>query len=452
MTDCSAYYGSQMAVPPWTNNYGESHPGNYRMEYYPQGDNYHMSNGISVPWDDHSVRQFTWARDPPTPPRARQVQVTEDYPQHRQLNAYAFQPEQWDARRYQEARVRPSQLGPQALGQQALGQQALGQQSLSQPSLSQAAALEAYNSQHSQHSQHYQQRSLRHSALPATSLPLSAQAPGPLTTLSQPPPVSQPAPALPAAPQAAPKERQREERQREEKPKERLRCEKCDGDHATEDCPFFKQPREKHEDAWQNYSGATKAQLAKPLRECIAPKSLTHHQVRSVRMPGDGSCLFHSIAFGLNNLGYSEAGTSVRKRVANFIADRPDFEITGTPLRSWVEWDSQMTVSSYASRLQAGNCWGGAIEMAACSQIYAIDVAVYEEDCSGGFCRISDFITDKKPYGAVLVLYTGRCHYDALQVASPHDTGTGYRGYSTEYATSQGGGEQEDDEWGCSLM
>jgi len=237
-----------------------------------------------------------------------------------------------------------------------------------------------------------------------------------------------------------------------------VRCEKCDEAHETEMCPYFKQPREKHTDAWQNYSGVTRSpdRPSKQMRECIAPRGLSYHAVRVIRMPGDGSCLFHSIAFGLNALGYhQEAGHTVRQRVANFISDRPDFEITGTPLRSWIEWDSQMTVSSYANRLLSGSCWGGAIEMAACSQIFAIDVAVYEEDRRGGFSRISDFITDKKPYGAVLVLYSGRSHYDALQMSSPQDVSVVSRrgGYGAEHGAYYAGPEAaEDDEWMCSLM
>jgi len=237
-----------------------------------------------------------------------------------------------------------------------------------------------------------------------------------------------------------------------------LRCERCDEAHATEWCPHFKQPRDQHADAWQHYSGdASRSQggAATLARECIAPRFLAHHQMRVARMPGDGTCLFHSIAYGLTALGYREAGHTVRRRVANFIADRPDFEITGTPLRSWIEWDSQMTVNSYAARLMAGNCWGGAIEMAACSQIFAIDVAVYEEDRNGGYCRISDFITDKKPYGAVMVLYSGRSHYDALRRASPQDLNGASRrgGYGAEYGAYHPGPEAaEEDEWTCSVM
>merc|ERR1712232_983617 len=134
---------------------------------------------------------------------------------------------------------------------------------------------------------------------------------------------------------------------------------------------------------------------------------------------GDGACLFHSVAFGLNAIGLQEDGFSVRQRIADFIARHPSTEITGTPLTSWVEWDSSMSVSSYASRLFGGGLWGGAIEMAACSRIYSVDLAVYEEDrYRDCYTRISDFLTDAKPRGYVFLLYSGRSHYDALRYSS----------------------------------
>jgi len=184
-----------------------------------------------------------------------------------------------------------------------------------------------------------------------------------------------------------------------------------------------------------------------------------------VRMPGDGSCLFHAIAFGLKFLGYAEDGHSVRQRVAKFIAAKPDLEIAGTPVRSWVDWDSSMSIGSYVSRLAAGGFWGGAIEMAACARACGVDIAVYEEDWSrGGFQRISDFLTDGQPRGVVFVLYSGRSHYDALQlqsqdgsrqqryVGSSVSSGSPSHYLLRDRSTS---GEQyeEEDDWGqCTVM
>jgi len=176
-----------------------------------------------------------------------------------------------------------------------------------------------------------------------------------------------------------------------------------------------------------------------------------------VRMPGDGACLFHSIAYGLGNLGFNEDGYSCRRCVADFIHSNPEFEISGTALRSWVDWDSRCNVNSYAQRLSGGGLWGGAIEMAACTQIYGVDVAVYEQDYLGGFRRISDFIAEKTPRGAILILYSGRSHYDAIVTREAYSGGmmsdAPTRSVDPYYSQRMPprAVSQEDDEW-CSVM
>ena len=35
-------------------------------------------------------------------------------------------------------------------------------------------------------------------------------------------------------------------------------CDKCDGPHATDDCPHFKKPRDDHKDAYENYQKTQK--------------------------------------------------------------------------------------------------------------------------------------------------------------------------------------------------
>lgn len=171
-------------------------------------------------------------------------------------------------------------------------------------------------------------------------------------------------------------------------------------------------------------------------------------------MPGDGACLFHSLAHGLATLGHREDGFSVRRRIALYIKDRADSEIAGTPLRSWVEWESHSNVETYTAQLAGGGLWGGAIEMAVAAQVYNVDVAVFEEDAqSRGFFRISDFRTEQSPQGAVLVLYLGRSHYDALVVFDQDAE----RQRAYQYASHSRGQryhsspEEEEEEW-CSVM
>lgn len=221
----------------------------------------------------------------------------------------------------------------------------------------------------------------------------------------------------------------------------RVRCDRCDEAHETSRCPHFKGKRDDHPDAWSSAKGPVK-----PTRECCAPRALYAEEARVLRMPGDGSCLFHSLAYGLREFGHQEDGDRIRQRIARFMEQRPDFEITNTPLSSWVDWDSRTTVSSYASRLATGNAWGGAIEMAAFAQIFGLDVAVYEHDTHRDrYRRISDFLTDKRPPGAVMVLYLGRSHYDALvRCDAREERGRHHRG-------SQRFQEEEESGW-CQSM
>ena len=132
-----------------------------------------------------------------------------------------------------------------------------------------------------------------------------------------------------------------------------------------------------------------------------------------VRQPGDGSCLFHSLAYGLGG-GYR--ARALRRQIANFIRQNPDLDIADSPLRDWIKWESNTSVSTYASRMAVGG-WGGGIEMAACSRLISCNIHVYEKGgyFSSGFKRISCFDMPGATK-TVHILYGGRVHYDALQV------------------------------------
>lgn len=89
-----------------------------------------------------------------------------------------------------------------------------------------------------------------------------------------------------------------------------------------------------------------------------------------------------------------------------------NLEIADTPLKDWIKWDSQTSVSQYASRM-AETGWGGGIEMAACSHLKRINVHVYERGTYGSYKRISCFDVDGARKTAH-VLYRGGVHYDVL--------------------------------------
>jgi len=181
-------------------------------------------------------------------------------------------------------------------------------------------------------------------------------------------------------------------------------CDKCDGKHDTDACPHFKKARDKHADAWQNYGskGSESASAQWPVLR----------RARVVPQPGDGSCLFHSLSYGLRGTNASR----LRAEIAEYIAKNPNTTVANNPIKDWVLWDTGMDTSSYASRMRTGSQWGGAVELAVCAKMRSVHVHVYERGNSG-FKRISSFEGDAGPGAPVVSLcYGGRVHYDALEV------------------------------------
>ncbi|KAK3242006.1 hypothetical protein CYMTET_48284 [Cymbomonas tetramitiformis] len=127
--------------------------------------------------------------------------------------------------------------------------------------------------------------------------------------------------------------------------------------------------------------------------------------------PGDGSCLFHSLSYGLKGT----TATILRKEVADYVESHPEMAIAGTPIKDWVLWDSGLDVRAYAARMGTGNHWGGAIEIAVCGLVKGVSVHVYEKAQAGTFTRISSFDHGGKSQRNINVVYGGRVHYDALE-------------------------------------
>lgn len=190
----------------------------------------------------------------------------------------------------------------------------------------------------------------------------------------------------------------------DEAPKKAACCDKCDGPHMTDDCPHFRRPREKHADAWTSYGKKATADS----------KEIVHvvRNARVVRQPGDGSCLFHSLSYGLSD---RSTASSLRRDICRYVESNPDISIADTSLKDWIRYDSgdATTVQSYAQRMSSGT-WGGGIEMAALTKMKPVNVHVYEK-CEEGYRRISKF-DNPNAAKTISVLYQGRMHYDAIEV------------------------------------
>ena len=134
------------------------------------------------------------------------------------------------------------------------------------------------------------------------------------------------------------------------------------GDHLFA-AKASRQARTRHGTCNHALSSQIVAPSSKDIREYLDVASagteadvgeLTHIvRARLLPQPGDGSCLFHSLAqcFGTDAI-------SIRREVADAIEINPELEVSGTALARWIEWDSGITPFQYANNL-CGHSWGG---------------------------------------------------------------------------------------------
>mmetsp|Transcript_9294 Transcript_9294/g.22862 ORF Transcript_9294/g.22862 Transcript_9294/m.22862 type:complete len:431 (-) Transcript_9294:60-1352(-) len=184
----------------------------------------------------------------------------------------------------------------------------------------------------------------------------------------------------------------------------KLCCDRCNGNHLTEHCPIYRKPRPKHKDAWVNKG-------KKPARMGSSGGNVTTRSASVVRQPGDGNCLFHSLAYGLGTTN----ARNLRSQICRFIYNNPKLDIGGNTIEEWVDYDRGCGVGRYANHMNSNGIWGGGIEIAACAHMNRVNVYVWERTWSGSHKRISCFEV-KGARKVVNVVYQGRMHYDALIV------------------------------------
>ena len=126
-----------------------------------------------------------------------------------------------------------------------------------------------------------------------------------------------------------------------------------------------------------------------------------------IKQPGDGNCLFHSLAYGIGNISQIQ----IKQKIINWIKNNEDYNISGTPLKNWIMWETNLNIDNYCKRLENG-MWGGAIEILICSQIENINIYVFEKKI-GYFKNISSFEVEE-PKKNIALLYYGNVHYDYL--------------------------------------
>ncbi|KAL0337990.1 UNVERIFIED_CONTAM: OVARIAN TUMOR DOMAIN-containing deubiquitinating enzyme 4 [Sesamum calycinum] len=143
-------------------------------------------------------------------------------------------------------------------------------------------------------------------------------------------------------------------------------------------------------------------------------KVLTDYAV--IGIPGDGRCLFRSVAHGAcirsgkpvpsENL-QRELADELRARVADEFMKR----------REETEWFIEGDFDTYISQIRKPHVWGGEPELLMASHVLQMPITVYMLDQeSGGLISIAEYGQEYGKDNPILVLYHGYGHYDALHI------------------------------------
>ena len=148
-------------------------------------------------------------------------------------------------------------------------------------------------------------------------------------------------------------------------------------------------------------------------------------------VPGDGTCLFHAIAFSFKNPKF--CGGNLRDIVANVIERHPDASLHGVSIETWILWESHCSAMLYAKKLRNG-MWGGALEMTILASLLDVNIFVYELDSESRttkpICsRVTDVLSDptflllfqkEQPKitkrKKICLLWVNKCHYMHLNL------------------------------------
>ncbi|GLT96131.1 hypothetical protein SLE2022_137760 [Rubroshorea leprosula] len=135
-----------------------------------------------------------------------------------------------------------------------------------------------------------------------------------------------------------------------------------------------------------------------------------------IGIPGDGRCLFRSVAHGAclrsgrpapNDHRQRQLADELRAKVADeFVKRRKD-----------TEWFVEGDFDTYVSQIREPQVWGGEPELLMASHVLGMPITVYMYDKdAGGLITIAEYGEEYGKENPVRVLYNGYSHYDALQI------------------------------------
>ncbi|KAJ9181135.1 hypothetical protein P3X46_009298 [Hevea brasiliensis] len=133
-------------------------------------------------------------------------------------------------------------------------------------------------------------------------------------------------------------------------------------------------------------------------------------------IPGDGRCMFRSVAHGACLRARKPAPSeSLQRELADDLRTRVADEFIKR--RQETEWFVEGDFNTYVAHMRKPHIWGGEPELFMASHVLKMAITVYMyEQKDGGLITVAEYGQEYGNDNPIRVLYHGFGHYDALQI------------------------------------
>ncbi|CAI9100096.1 OLC1v1037026C1 [Oldenlandia corymbosa var. corymbosa] len=134
------------------------------------------------------------------------------------------------------------------------------------------------------------------------------------------------------------------------------------------------------------------------------------------RIPGDGRCLFRSVAHGAClRAGKPAPDEKLQRELADDLRAKVVDELVRR--REETEWFIEGDFEIYVSKMKKPHVWGGEPEILMACHVLQMPITVYmHNQDSGGLISIAEYGQEYGKDNPINVLYHGYGHYEALQI------------------------------------
>lgn len=135
-----------------------------------------------------------------------------------------------------------------------------------------------------------------------------------------------------------------------------------------------------------------------------------------IGIPGDGRCMFRSVAHGAClRSGRPAPDEHFQRQLADELRTKVADEFIKR--REETEWFVEGDFDTYVSQIRKPQVWGGEPELLMASHVLQMPITVYMYDKdAGALIAIAEYGEEYGKENPVRVLYHGYGHYDALQI------------------------------------